>query len=233
MSADAKQLSAVSVEWRGVRLVASRFPPISLFEDLASIEDFDLLYAVQSLTNPRLRLEEGDLNNIPREDWVFGHGSSPVMASFCYVNRDGSRFSDGTFGVYYAASSLAAAVSEVAYHRERFLRDMDAPAVEVDMRSYWANVTEPMVDLREMHEAHLPDDYGPSRALGKTIRSEGAFGLLYRSVRFPDAECVAVFRPKAIQVPVVQGQHVSLIWDGKSIDSWYEKGDLAKVHKLQ
>ncbi|MCP4475568.1 MAG: hypothetical protein GY821_13590 [Gammaproteobacteria bacterium] len=37
------------------RLIPSKFPPIALFEDVANPRDFEALYAVQRLTNPRIR----------------------------------------------------------------------------------------------------------------------------------------------------------------------------------
>ena len=43
------------------------------------------------------------------------------MAAFTHLNPEGSRFSDGSWGVFYAAHSVATAVEETVYHRERFL----------------------------------------------------------------------------------------------------------------
>ena len=37
------------------RLVPSRFPPISLFERVAHAADLDVVFAIEALTNPRLR----------------------------------------------------------------------------------------------------------------------------------------------------------------------------------
>ena len=50
-----------SKEVVGYRLVNSKFPPIGLFDDVASLDEFEALYALQALTNPRLRNEAGDL----------------------------------------------------------------------------------------------------------------------------------------------------------------------------
>ena len=36
------------------RLVNSKFPPIALFEDVADADEFEVLYQIQALTNPRL-----------------------------------------------------------------------------------------------------------------------------------------------------------------------------------
>src|SRR5688572_20442566 len=94
------------------RIIASRFPTIHLYERVADAADWDALYALESLTNPRLQEELGALGKIPREDRTFGPGASVVMAPFIYLNPDGGRFTDATFGAFYAARSLATAIAE-------------------------------------------------------------------------------------------------------------------------
>ena len=54
----------------------------------------------------RLRQELGQLDLVPRERRISGPGTQPLMAAFTHLNPDGSRFSDGTYGVFYAARSL-------------------------------------------------------------------------------------------------------------------------------
>jgi hypothetical protein len=93
-----------SEEIKSYRLINSKFPPISLFDDVADASEFESLYALQALTNPRLKNEVGDLQLIPRTEIPFGiHGCSYATAPFTHVNPDGSRFSDGSFGVLYVA----------------------------------------------------------------------------------------------------------------------------------
>lgn len=219
-------LPTVTPPWNPTyRLIPSRFPPISLFERVGSPEDFDTAYALQSLVNPRIRQEVGQIDLVPKADRVFGNGSSPVMAAFCHLTPGGTRFSDGSWGVYYGAQTLETAVAEVTYHRAKFLAETSQPAIEVDMRCYVANVQAPLVDVRHLAEIHDADSYAASRALAKAQRDAGASGLLYRSVRDPGKECVAVLRPPAIQLPVKQGPHVTLMWDGQRIRGWYRKSD--------
>ena len=221
-----------TLDWNPTyRLVPSRFPPVGLFDRVASADDLEAVFLVQGLTNPRLRHELGAIALVPEVDRVFGHGSTPVMAAFCYLNPQGSRFSDGSWGVYYAASSLAVAAAEVSHHRARFLAATAQPALEVDMRAYVGRVSKPLHDVRpkSWRKLHDPVDYGPSRILAKTLRAEQSWGIVYNSVRDPGGQCVAIFRPSAVDLPVVQGVHVTLCWDGKSIARWYCKSDLAQL----
>ncbi len=209
------------------RAIPSRFPPISLFDRVARPEELDVVYAIQALTNPRLRAELGEIQLVPAHDRVAGPGSTPVMAAFTHLNRAGSRFSDGTWGVYYAGESLDTAVAEVSFHCARFMAETRQPAIDVDYRAYAAQLTQPLHDIRGPRWAgvHAPDSYQASVALARELRANGSWGLLYRSVRWPTGQCVAVFRPQAVQIPVTQSAHVSLRWDGHSVSGWYRKSD--------
>jgi len=82
--------------------------------------EFDALAEIESLTNERLREELGALARIPHHRRVVGPGTTPIMAAFTHLNPEGSRFSDGTFGVFYAARAESTAIRETVFHRERF-----------------------------------------------------------------------------------------------------------------
>jgi hypothetical protein len=209
-----------------VRAVASRFPPVSLFDGVATPDELEAVAAIQALTNPRLRTEIGEISLVARDEQLLGPGSTPVMAAFTHLNPAGSRFSDGSWGVYYAGESVETAVAEVAFHAARFLAETRQRPIEIDYRCYLARVGQPLHDLRGpgWRRVHAPADYAPSQALARELRASGAWGLLYRSVRRPGGECVALLRPRAVTLPVTQGPHVALCWDGQAIAGWYTKG---------
>lgn len=221
-----------AVDWPECwRLVPSRFPPVSLFERVATPDEFDAVAAVEMLTNPRLRQDLGEIDIVPPAERVFGTGSTPVMAAFCHLNADGSRFSDGTWGAYYAAAKLATAVAEVAWHRAKFFAATKQEAIDIDMRAYVAGCTKPLHDVRGAgwEAVHDPDDYGPSQALARRLRAADSWGVVYRSVRDPGGECIAALRPKTITLPVRQAQHITLRWNGSRIEQWYAKAGLRTV----
>lgn len=207
------------------RVIPSEYPPINFFEQLVSPDLMDELYYIESLTNDRLRDEAGDIALVPAEDRVCGPGASPVMAAFTHISLERpSRFSDGSYGVYYCAKTLATAIEESKYHRALFLAYTQEDPGEIDMRVYIGEVSKPLHDIRgKGYEAlHLPDDWGPSQIFGHSMRNESSWGIVYRSVRDPGGECIAALRPPAITIPR-QGPHLSFIWDGNSIVSVYEK----------
>lgn len=227
------RIPVVELDWSSTyRLVPSRFPPISLFERVADPNDLDVVYAIEALTNPRLRQEAGEISLVPPQERVSGPGSSPIMAAFTHLNPKGSRFTDGSFGVYYAAKTLETAVREVSYHQGRFLSATNEPPIDIDMRCYKAPVKKPLHDIRglraKMRNVYAPDDYAASQALGAQLREAGSWGVAYDSVRDEGGECVGIFRPRGLGA-AVQGQHVTLLWNGEQVESWYVKSELRKV----
>ena len=50
------------------RLIASRFPTVGLYDQVAAPEDLDVVFAIEALTNPRVRQELGQLSLVPPAD---------------------------------------------------------------------------------------------------------------------------------------------------------------------
>ncbi len=206
------------------RIVASEYPPINFFETLVDPGLMEELFFIEGLTNDRLRDEVGEIALVAPEDRVSGPGSSPVMAAFTHVGV-GSRFSDGSFGIYYAGESLTTAIEETKFHRERFLGYTKEASGEIDMRSYVGEVAQPLYDIRIGYDdLHDPDTgtWSVPQVFGQEIRKNNSWGIAYRSVRNPGGECIAALRPPAVTIPC-QGPHLSYVWDGSKITSVYEK----------
>ncbi|CAK8738353.1 hypothetical protein SODG_002040 [Sodalis praecaptivus] len=52
----------------GYRLINSKYPPVSLFDDVADEHEFNALHALQALTNPRLIDQDAILNGLKKGD---------------------------------------------------------------------------------------------------------------------------------------------------------------------
>ena len=130
------------------RLIASRYPTVGLYDEIARPQDLDVVFAIEALTNPRVRQALGALSLVVPADRVSGPGATLIMAAFTHLNPEGSRFSDGSYGVYYAADTLETAVAEVSHHRARFLARTDEPEIDVDLRWIQADLRQPAHDLR-------------------------------------------------------------------------------------
>jgi hypothetical protein len=216
------------VAWsHATRIVAARHPPIDLFERVSTDPAvWDALIAVEQMVNPRVRDEVGEIHLVTPAERVSGPGASWVMASFTHRNPAGSRFSDGSYGVYYAARDLRTALREVAFHFARFARDSgDGPRYE-DMRALVGRVANRFVDAGRLPAAERrrvldPDSYDTSRAFAAPLREAGVNGIVYPSVRDPGGQCVAAFRPRAVGLPV-PGAALKLHWDGARVVRWFD-----------
>lgn len=190
----------------------------------------DAVFYLESLTNDRLRNEVGNLSLVSQEDRIAGQGASIVMASFthCSVHRP-SRFSNGEYGVYYAAKALETAVKETVYHRERFLNFTKEPSCKITMRVYKSkNIIKPLVDIRGSDYQSLrnpdPDNYAESQVVGRQLKLSNSWGIVYGSVRNKGGECVAILRPPAVPLPLIQTKHLEYVWNGNKITNVFEVG---------
>lgn len=206
----------------GYRLIPSKYPPIALFDDVATPDEFDLLYEIQALTNPRLQSELGNLNLLPRTEWPWGiPGCSYAVAPFTHVNPDGSRFSSGDFGMFYLGESKQTAIREVMYHQQRYWTKI--PSLKYDRLvfrclachlapSEFVSLSDTVV-FPDTHPYYAPDDYSASRLLGTELRQAGEIGVRYRSVRNPCGTCWGLFTPRLI-TDIHQANHVEMVWNG-------------------
>jgi hypothetical protein len=227
MELDPSTLPHTPLQWHPCyRIISSRFPLVSLFEEVADPDDLEAVFLVESATNDRLRDEVGDLQLVPREERVSGPGTGYIMAAFTHVSPPGGRFHDGTFGAYYAAADRPTAIAETVYHRERFLRDSGAPPQELDMRVLRARADADMHDLRGMKSTlpavYHPTDYSAGQALARALRAADSWGIAYDSVRRDGGECIAVLRPRALS-ECKQAEHLGYVWNGEEIGLIYEK----------
>jgi RES domain len=204
------------------RVIATRHPPIDLFETVASEAEFDALYELESLFSPRYA-ESSLLPTLPRSEWVFGPGAGYIMAPFIY--RSGTRFSNGSFGVYYGGLDETTAIKEVAFHRANFMAATHEGPMTLEQLILRARIGCNLVDIRGEQATHPEwyslsvSDYAAPQLLGLSLWQKGGDGLTYASVRNAGGECVGIFRPKAIS-RCRASRPLHYRWDGKKIASW-------------
>jgi hypothetical protein len=216
--------------WRAARrIIRSAFPPIDLFEDIAEPEDWPLLISAEQKTNPRLMATIGTLDLVPPTRRVGGPGATYLMAPFTHVSPDRpSRFTDGSYGVLYAAKRFETALMETMHHHARFMaRTGEAPGWTSQFRELVLDVDAELHELSEGDPAHAPalrsDDYHESQTLGAILRAAGSDGIAYPSQRDPGGRCVGLFYPDR-GANLVQGRHLDYHWDGVRIDLYRDAG---------
>jgi RES domain len=215
------------VRWaQACRIVPTRYPAITLFDRVADAADFDALYALEAMTNERLRDEIGQIERVAPADRLFGPGSGPIMAAFTHLNTEGSRFSDGSFGVFYAARDRQTAVAETRYHHARFMAATQQTPQHVPMRLYTVAIDARLHDLRPVAaapaEVYASDSYAVSRAWGARLQAQGSAGVAYRSVRHAGGQCVGLFKPHGAS-RCVHAAFLLYAWDGQAFSDVYEK----------
>jgi RES domain-containing protein len=206
--------------------VPTRYPAINLFDRVAHEADFEALYALEALTNERARDEVGQVERVPKADRVYGPGSGPIMAAFTHVNVLGSRFSPGSYGVFYAARERSTAVAETRHHQARFLAATQEGPMHLPMRLYHVAIDSKLHDLRPAGAADAavmdPDSYTASQALGSALHTQGSGGVAYRSVRHERGQCVGLFRPRGAS-RCLHAAYLLYAWDGSRFTDVYEK----------
>jgi RES domain len=209
------------------RVIAARHPPIDLFERVsANPAVWEVLIELEQLVNPRVRDTVGEIRLVPPTRRVSGPNASWVMAPFTHLNPKGSRFSNGSYGVYYAANRLSTAIAETAWHFARFARDSQDPARREDMRvlvGAVANAFHDIDGLPSIRRAAIldPDSYVASQELGRDLRAGGSNGVVYSSVRERGGHCIGAFWPDVVSIPV-QERHLKYEWDGSRMSRYFD-----------
>lgn len=192
-----------SVEWRDVfHIIPSRYPVVGIFDDVANPQDLTAVVELAAATNPRILEDAGELTLVRDEDRISGPNTTAIMAAFTHTKP--SRFSDGSYGVYYAGRDELTAIAETAFHRGVFLRNSRLSNERLDMRVYTSDIEGQYDELRHLPETDPlydrdPTHYGTPQAYARTLyRANVLDGIVYKSVRRPGGECAASFRPRRI-----------------------------------
>jgi RES domain-containing protein len=200
------------------RLIPSRYPPVGIFDAIATPEDLPAIVALEGWTNDRISAELGAVHRLPRSEWVLDRPmASVIMAAFCHPHPRGGRFNSPDLGAWYAAKSLDTAHAEIIHHRTRELEEIGVRDARVQMRDYLADLDGEFHDIRGDDDAFAPlydpDSYAASQAFAAPLRASGSNGVLFRSVRRAGGECVACFRPRLV-MNVRQAEHFEYRWAG-------------------
>jgi hypothetical protein len=146
-------------------------------------------------------------------------GIDVLLAPFVDVGWP-SRFSDGSFGVYYAAQERETAIAETVFHRSRLLAQSGTPPALIPVSAFTATIAGEFHDLRGLRAAfpyaYRKDDYSASQRLGVALHGSGSSGLAYDSVRREGGHCFAVMQPTVLK-SCRRVEELCYRWDGKAI----------------
>lgn len=223
------EIATTRVEWsQAWRIIASRYPPIDLFERVSPDPAvWDVLIELEQHVNPRVRDAVGEISLVPLDRRVSGPNASWVMAPFTHLNPRGSRFSDGSYGVYYAADRLSTAIAETAHHFANFARDSSDPLRREDMRVLVGAIANEFHDIDALPVSDRaavldPNSHVASQVLARALREEGSNGVTYPSVREPGGRCIGAFWPDVVGVPPAQERHLKYEWNGTRVSRYFD-----------
>ena len=200
------------------RLVPSLYPSTGILDRIASPEDLPFIFELESWTNDRISTELGILHRIAAEEWITGRPmASVIMAAYCHPRPGGGRFNGSDRGAWYAGLNPDTAHAEVTYHRTLELAEIGVWETGMQFRLYLANFDCVFDDIRpetpENAPLHDPKSYTASQAFAEELLASGSNGVIYRSVRCLDGECVACFRPRLV-LNVRPDAHFDYRWEG-------------------
>ena len=179
----------------------------NLFDDLSSDPaEQALAQQVESAVKPLQYHSPTPVIHRPFEEadwfnaigWPFRHWQS-------------SRYSDGSYGVWYGADTVLATVYETAYHwyhgllldAEGFTRE----AVAIERKVYNVACVALFLDLRPRVEEFPAllhrTDYAFTQQVGARLQREGHPGLVAPSVRLPEGLIYVVFNHTVLSNPRV------------------------------
>ena len=157
-----------------------------LFDDLSdSPSDWDTAIALELKTKPPPFASNTPVINRPFEEALWNNA-----IGYPFKNWMRSRFSDGSFGVWYGSDSLETTIHETVHHWcSGFLADAGfvRPGIRVERAIYSVRCDAALVDLRPAI-AGFPDlldpaDYSLTQQVGARLHREGHPGLVSQSAR--------------------------------------------------
>ena len=202
------------------RLIPSQFPPIGLFDTVATPADLEAVMELAGWTNDRLVKER--IARLPQAEWVFGRpNSSIVMAAFLHAAPQGGRFNGSDLGAWYASALPVTAIAEVGHHLRREALARGLGGATRTFRSYSAAIAGDYIDIRSSEpDLHASGSYAAGQAFGEGLRAAGENGILYDSVRHRGGTSVCAYRPSKV-FDVLQADHfeISVAVEEKRIEA--------------
>jgi hypothetical protein len=142
------------------------------------------------------------------ESEIYGRIATAIRWPFEHPSR--SRYSDGSYGVWYGARDIETSVRETVYHFRRntlmsaVARHSRGPIVQ-ERRVHLVRCRAMLVDLRARcrEDPRLvdPADYTHCQALGAQLQAAAQPGVITMSARHRDHETVAVFDAGTLSDP--------------------------------
>lgn len=204
MSAVFDHLTLLDVHEDVFRNVVSLRQSQDLFDDLTDDPaGWALAQNVEAEVKPPPYLSSVPVIDRPFEDAVWFNA-----IQWPFFHWRASRFSDGSFGVWYGSQSVATTVHESVWHwYGGLLADagFQHESVVAERKVFVVACDAALIDLRPVTPEHPglvhPTDYALPQSVGERMHREGHPGLLTRSARDPKGTNIVVFNARVLSNP--------------------------------
>lgn len=206
---------------RGYKLVPCRIPPIRHFHRIADPRDWDLLDAVEAMTDAQAREEIGQTELFPGQERFSAGDAAPIMAAFTSFDPAGGPFSDGSRGVLYLRLRQDAAIAAAQRESAAFLAASCEAPIKLSHSLYSIGLAGTVADLRKdatfRRKTQARDADNELHKLGLRLRAAGVAGVLYPDLGAQGTDTLAVFNPSVL-TDCVACAFVELEWNGRAVD---------------
>jgi hypothetical protein len=175
-----------------------------LFDDLGpSANEWAMAQQVELDTKPPMFESSTPIIDRPFEEALWANA-----IGWPFMHWQASRFSDGSFGVWYGSQLALTTVFETVHHWVHGLLSdagFQNESVALQRKIYTVDLHALLVDLRpaigEFSQIMSATRYTFCQAIGKRLADEGQPGLITDSVRHAGGTNVAVLTPKVLSAP--------------------------------
>ena len=212
-------LTLVDVHRNVFRNIVSIGSSQDLFDDLTSSPaEWALAQQVEDEVKPPPYQSRTPVIHRPFEDAAWANA-----IGWPFKHWQASRFSDGSFGVWYGCDSAETSVFETAYHWFSgllFDAGFEKEKLVGERKLYEVACDAALVNLRPLTAKHPglmhKTDYSTTQSVGARLHREGFPGLVTASVRYAAGTNYAVLNPAVLSNP---RQHCQLTYrlDGQHI----------------
>lgn len=186
-----------------VRNIVSLRVSEDLFDDLTDDpEARQAALALELQTKPALMVSRQPIIDRPFEESTWN-----TAIGYPFRNWTKSRYSDGSFGIWYGADTLRTTVYETVHHwRNGFLADagFTQDGIRIERKLYNVRCDAVLIDVRAVTlrfpDLRHPTDYTLAQQVGARLHREGHPGLVATSARC-DGDVYALLNPAVLTDP--------------------------------
>ena len=175
----------------------------NLFDDLSDAPaDWQTAIELELQTKPATYISSHPVIHRPFEEAAWNEA-----IGFPFRAWSRSRYSDGSYGVWYGADTMETTLYETVYHwRNSLLADagFNEPGIKIERRVHLVRCDAALIDLRSLVARHPkivdPADYALTQQIGGRLHREGHPGLVTLSARCTGDVC-AIMNPAVLSNP--------------------------------